>query len=355
MRKNIILFIVILGAPFLFQDCQKKKGENVVPDNLKIGVSDAISFPDLDKKKSLELIPDTLSGRELYQTLRTLVYISDFSSDMIQGAIEFVHNQDITGPVSFSYTSPDDGQVKYLEVKQDFIYDKQQWQFGLTINDETEGKGLLVVWNLYPLKVIAILHPMAYNTKSVSERKALIKVEYNEDSQNFDRTMIVSASGLDSLNADYISRLKVFFGQKGDIVYLYGNYNMPFSYIFDPSEVRGRSWSFKAKNNVKLDIAVARVAMPHINLGDISTLWTDYALDKVMVEEMTNVYPLLDTATINAYVQNAIGKAYFVGKQGFVSNDTNIPAVEGFTNEFLDLSNMNPWPPAEIENMTIDF
>lgn len=352
MKKYVVLLLFVTIAPVLFQNCQKKKGDNIVPDNLKVGVSDAISFPDLDKKKALLL--DTLSGRVIYQNLRTLVYLSDFASDMIQSAVEFIRSEEITGPVAFSYTSPDDGNVKQLEVKQDFLYQKETWQFGLTVTDEKAGKGLLIVWNLSPLKVIAVLHPEAYNAKTLAQRKSIIMVEYHEDDPKYDRTMTVSISGLDSVNTDYISKLKVFFGQKGDVVDLYGDYNMPYTYLFDPDK-KGRSWCFKARNNTNLDIAVARVAMPRITLSDVNTLWSDYALDKVMTEEMSTTFPMMDTTTVEAYVAEAVGNAYFVGRQGFVSNGDAVPTNTGFSSEFVDLSGLNPWPPAVVESMTIDF
>lgn len=355
MMKNriVIIMVVISGMTFLMS-CQKKKGDNVVPDNLKVGVSDAISFPDLDKKKSLQLLGDTLSGQDIYQTLRTLVYISDFASDMIQGAVDFIRTQDISGPVSFNYTSPDDGNVKYLEVQKAFIYQKQTWDFGLTVMDEIEGKALLVVWNNTPLEIIAVLHPMAWDVRTVFQRKSLIRVEYHDEDPVYDRTMTVSISGLDSLNIDYISKMKIFFGQKGDEVELFGDINMPYTFMFDPDQ-RGRSWCFKARNNVTLDIAVAKVAMPRVTLANTTGLWTEYALDKVMETEMTTVFPTMDSTVVQSFLSNARGVAYFIGRQGFVSNDTNVPAVSGFTPEFMDLTGLNPWPPAEVEAMTIEF
>lgn len=349
----ILMFLAISGM--LFTGCQKKKGENIIPENLKVNVTDAISFPDLDKKKSLLLSDSILSGRDLYQQLRTLVYISDFSADMIQGALNNVRQFDITKPASFSYTSSDDNQVKTLTVKQNYLYQKETWDYGLLISDEKAGKAFQIVWNLSPLKIVAILHPMAYNVRSLNQRHSFIKVEYNEDNQNYDRTMIVSIVGLDSTNVKFVKNLKVFFGQKGDIVSLYGNFNMPYGYVVSAQETPGRSFCFKAKNNTKLDIAVAICAIPHTTLSSIGTLWSYYSMDKVLERQIMAAYPNMGLLTLNQFIKNAVGIAYFSGTNGFVSNDKDNPDPGKFTSEFIDMSNINPWTPATIESMNINF
>lgn len=70
--KRAVTYAVFLammtGIPV---SCEKsKKDDNIVPEDFKVGMSDAISRPDLDKKKGLTLEVD---GNTLYNYLRTLV------------------------------------------------------------------------------------------------------------------------------------------------------------------------------------------------------------------------------------------------------------------------------------------
>ncbi len=354
--RNIKYLLYGIALLILAGGCRKKEeGPEVVPDDLKVNVSSAISFPDLDKKKALILSDSLLTGKKMYQYLRTLVYVGDFSAGMIQHVLDFVRTRNITGPVSFSYTSPDDGREKLLVVEDHFLFSKEYWDYGLTIADSKLGNAFLMVWNLSPLKAVAILHPVAYNYEATEQRNAFIKVEYSEGNQKYDRTMIVSVAGMDSIDARSVRRMKLFFGQKGDIVSLFGNFNMPYGYVVSPDEKRGRSWSFKAKNNVKLDIAVARCGIPFMTVSTVDKIWSYYSMDQVLERQIMFAYPETDTTVVETIVSDAVGIAYLEGQQGFVSNDKENPDPAKFTQDFIDMSGIDPWPPATVEAMSISF
>ncbi len=355
MKK--IRFIVVAGVIFslVLGGCKKKESPAVFPDNLKVDVSSAISFPDLDKKKGLILSDSIISGNDLYQNLRSLVYISDFSAGMIQNALNFVRSQSITKPVSFSYIGADDQMEKTLVFTDQYLYRKEVWDYGLLITDAKMGNAFLMVWNLSPLKVIAILHPVAYNYNTEKQRNAYLKVEYGEDNPKYDKTMIVSAINLDSTDARYVKRMKVFFGQKGDVVSLYGNFNMPYAYVLSALEPRGRSWSFKAKNNVKEDIAVALCGLPKLTVDTVDKIWSDYSMEKVLKRQLMVLFPSMLDQDADALVSDAKGVAYLMGQQGFVANDADNPDPAKFTSSFIDMSDINPWAPAIIETLNVDF
>jgi len=199
------------------------------------------------------------------------------------------------------------------------------------------------------------LHPVAYNYRADKQREAFIKVEYGEDDPKYDRTMTVSAINLDSTNTRYVKRMKVFFGQKGDVVFLYGNFNMPNAYVLSVAEeTRGRSWSFKAKNNVKENIAVALCGLPVLTVNTVDKIWSDYSMDKVLKRQIMTLFPNMPGEVVDTYVSDAVGIAYFDGN-GFVSNDKDNPDPAKFTSSFIDMSDVNPWPPASIETISIGF
>ena len=76
MKKNKLFIILLLIAGIMASSCSKKGKGDIVPDDLDIDLSDAISVPDLLKKGFI--YEDTIvTGRVLYQKLRTLIYYGD--------------------------------------------------------------------------------------------------------------------------------------------------------------------------------------------------------------------------------------------------------------------------------------
>jgi len=86
----------------------------------------------------------------------------------------------------------------------------------------------------------------------------------------------------------------------------------------------------------------------------------DFSVDKVLSEEIDIVYANVTDQTIlneikEIYLSKAVGPAYFSGEQGFVSNASNVPDDEGFTQDFMNMTGLTPWVPFEISQMTITF
>ncbi len=351
---RIILFTLIAGL--FFSACRKKEKGDIVPENVKVNLSDAISVPDFDKKNFI-LADSIASGRDLYQHLRTLVYVGEFSADMVNSALRSIQGYNINKPINFSYTSDLDNRTKTVVVKEMVQFEGTAWDYEMIISDDLTGKALALYWNLNPLKVVVIMHTKAWNYRTIFMRQTLIRIDYSEIDRNFDRTMLVQITGMDSTSLNYMNKLKMFVGQKDEIVYFYGNSIHPNAYFVDASHTGGRAWSFKGKNNINLDIAVARCALPPTTLPNtgMPDLWTQYSMDKVLESEITTAYVTVTQPVLDYYLQNARGAAYFVGLNGFVSNDNNIPNTPGFTTEFINLSGFDPWAPLDITNMTIKF
>lgn len=354
--KKYNWFLLILVVPFLLNtSCKKRSDSDVVPDNIKVKLSDAISVPDLDKKELILL--DTISGRDLYQNLRTLIYVSDFASTLIESTLQSVKLYKIDKPMQFSYISFDDDEVKNVIVTEAANYDKLLWDYGLVITNDKDQKGFELFWNMNPLKVIAILKPGTYNSKALVMRNAMIRVDYSESDQFYDRTMMVRIAQMDSLDRKFMKNMKIFLGQKGDNIDFFGNTIHPSGYIMNPDYTGGLAWSFKGRNNTNLDIAVAKCALPPVSLSNtkMATLWMDYSMDTVLQKDMESVYTDVPVEMLEPYLVNARGLAYFIGPAGFAGSGDTPPANSGFTSTFIDLGNLEPWAPQDVYNMSIGW
>ena len=355
MKKIHLIFVSLLTLGILFSSCSKHRSNDVVPDNVKVKLSDAISVPDLDKK-DLTLL-DTISGRDLYQELRTLIFIGDFASDLIEGALQSIKLYNIDKPMQFSYISDDDNTAKSVIVSSNATFENELWDYSLIITNEQKQKGFELFWNMNPLKVVAILNPGAYNVNVLLMRAAMIRVDYSESNPEYDRTMMIRIAQMDSITRKYMKSMKMFLGQNGSVIDFYGNTIHPSAYIMDPDHAGGLSWSFKGRNNTKLDIAVAKCALPPVTLpsAEMSTLWSTYAMDAVLQTDIEAVYVGATPGEIEPYLANARGLAYFSGPAGFVGSGSTLPEIDGFTNAFIDLTGLEPWAPDDVFRMSIGW
>ncbi len=362
MKKHASGLYLLLLLIILSTACEKNKNNSIVPEDFKVGMTDAISRPDLDKK-SLELDVD---GNSLYNHLRTLVWIGEFSADFVNDALATVRALEIEGAGEFSYTSREDFRAKDVLVRQNVDYFNQTWQYGMFISDEDGSPALQLFWNRNPLKGVALLNPGNFNRNVLLNRKAMLKVEYSEDKMDatgapsaFDKYMIVSVTNLDTTNINFMNKLKMFVGKKDDIVYIRGNSTHPTGYILDDSRSDGVCWTFVAKNNVARDIAVAKVALPPVFAESMTGMWDTYSLKTVLTTEVESVYSNLSPTELDALVTattaNADAPGYFSGSAGFISSGGEVPTQSGFSTEFIDLSSLVPYIPAEVEQMEINF
>ena len=356
MKTNKLLFLFVLIASILAGSCSKKKKGDIVPDNMNINLSGAISVPNLEKKGFI--YEDTIvSGCYLYQKLRTFIYYGDNAGTIMNQYLSILDQYEITGPTIFSFINDQDGKTKNVVVTDNVDFFNQTWDYFMFITDGFEGAAMALYWNMNPNKAIAIFRPKALNSNSIFLRDAYVWIEYDESDQFFDRTTLIQITDMDTTSENYMSKLKMFIGQEGDVAHIYGNTIHPTAYLVNPEHTDGRSWSFKAKNNIKLDIAVAKCALPttKLTLDEMSNIWTFYSMDEVLREEIEAVYTDLTPVQIEPFLINAIGSAYFIGPAGFVSNNLDVPEDPGFTNDFLDLTGLEPWTPIDVFNMIISF
>ncbi len=355
MKTNRFLIILLLISSILTSSCSKKKGD-IVPDDMDIDLSDAISVPDLEKKA---FIPgdSIISGRDLYQRLRTLIYVGDQAGTLLNNYLSELNQYEISGPKIFTYFGDQDGKIKSVIVDEQVSYNNQLWDYSLTVTD-AGNPAMRIYWNVNPREAIAIFSPQGMNSNTVFMKNAIVYIEYSESASLFDKTMLITISNMDVSSPGNMSKLKMFIGLKDGVAHIYGNTIHPEDYLINESLTISRSWAFKAKNDLIRDIAVAKCALPPsaTTADGMLNLWDDYSMDKILEQEIKTVYPGIPQQDLVNYINSAKGRAYFIGSQGFISNDTDVPENDGFTPAFIDLSGIaEPWVPKEVFEMTVSF
>ena len=358
--KNIkVITVIITLSAIVFSGCNKDESGDSLPDNITVGISDAISFPASISNKSAYLGVDPLTGEDIYMHLRNIIYIGELSADLVQDMMISLKKHNINYATAFSYESIYDGKNKNVVVKENVSINDTTWNYCLTVSDEELGIALQLFWNTNPLEVIAILQPRTFDFSTTRNPNAMIKIEYSENDPDYDKTMIVSVTKLDSTSRQYMSNLKFFAGKNGDIISLYGNSTHPYMALLNKNHNNGRAFCFQARNDVSNDIAIARIALPTILQTDMTNIWVDFSVDQVLSDEIDIVYPNVDPSILtnikNIFLANATGPAYFTGEQGFVSNAGNIPDDDGFTQDFMNMTGLTPWAPSLINQLTITF
>lgn len=358
--KNIkVITAIITLSAIVFSGCSKKESGDSLPDNITIGISDAISFPASSSHKSAYLGVDPLTGKDIYMLLRNFIYLGELSADLVQDMMISLKRHNINYATSFSYESNYDGKNKNVVVKENVYINDTTWDYCLTVSDEELGTAFQFFWNTNPLEVIAILQPRAFDFSTTRNPNAMIKIEYSENDPDYDKIMIVSVTKMDSTSRQYMSTFKFFAGKNGDIISLFGNSIHPYMALLNKNHINGRSFCFQARNDVINDIAIARIALPTILQTDMTNIWVDFSVDQVLSDEIDIFYPNVDPSTLTdikeIFLTNAIGPAYFTGEQGFVSNAGNVPDDEGFTQDFMNMTGLTPWAPFVINQMTITF
>lgn len=356
---KLITTIITISALVLI-GCGKDEPGDSLPDNITVSLSDAIRSPVSSSGKSAYLGIDPLTGEEIYTHLRNFIYIGELSAGLVEDMMISLKKHNISYATSFSYESNYDGKNKNVVVKENVtISDSITWNFCLTVTDEELGTAFQLFWNTNPLKASALLQPKAFDYTADRNPNSMIRIEYDETNNDYEKTMTVSITRLDSTSGNYMSKLKFFAGKNGDIISMYGNSIHPYMALINENHENGRCFCFQAKNDVSNDIATARIALPTVQQTDMSNIWTDFSVYKVLSDEIDIVYSDVDQTILDqiktVFLEYATGPAYFTGKQGFVSNEDDIPDDEGFTQEFLDMQGLVPWSPSEINQMSLSF
>lgn len=366
--KNQISFLAIIAImfAFVFSSCEKTdpfpKEESILPERFSVDIPGALSQDGTGKKSFAEI--DTLNGNHVYAHLRFFIHVGHSGAEIVEDIIRGLAIYQINRPMSLTFTGDDDGRAKNLTVIEDVYYEGISWEFQMNITDaesegnEDGGMAIQLFWNRNPKQGIAILKPsnIDNNTRPVFAN-AVYQVEYSEAGEKgYDAQMLVAVSGLPLanplVNPYSISGMKMFVGKKGDIVDVYGNSDHPNAVFFTPQT--GFSWSFVASGNDVLDIAAAEVGLPPSNLDEPSrsVLLGEYSIKNVFTNQIYNLWPNINQASVDAYLYNTEAPGFFASR-GFVQGGTSPGSDYDEVEARLPL--LSPYNPDEISNLDIQF
>jgi len=346
---------LFLSSSLFFNACKEEEEtenqtEIVIPDNFKVDIPESISFKSAKSGDK----GDTLQGNEVYEHLRHFVNIGEFGAQVINDIIKAIKTYHLNQPATFSYVSDDDGRKKDVVIVENTA-NSADWKYKLTISD-ADGVALQVLWKSNPVSGTAILNFYNLDHNQTMFKTTMFKVEYAEKTQLYDQQMTVSIMDFDLSSAIFaMDNMKMFVGKKGDLLDIYGNSNHPNMKLIDVNYTGGRNWAFTAHANPVLDIAVAAVALPPSSTETNDNLMTVYSMKNVLMQEITTVYPYIPEALLNEYLSNTNAPGYFKQGIGYISCGNDVPQIEGFTSQFIDLSGLKPYVPKSIKDLVINF
>ncbi len=367
MKRVSFLTAAMMSVMLIFTACEKNpvlndQDESILPQSFKVDIPDAISR-EASTKKSATV--DTLKGDMVYLHLVTFINIGEEAADIVQAIIESLQEYQINHEMSFTYTG-DDGRTKQVVVVANTSYDDRQWEFGMTITDtETEDGdsaganiALQLFWNRQPVEGVALLCPANLDREHYAYmEEAMFRIDYTgHPSRGYDAWMMVQAADLPMANplVDPYSMhaLKMFVGKKGDFVDVYGNSDHPNARFFTMQT--GFNWAFVASGQDSTDIACAEVGLPPSDLDEPSrdVLLGTYSVYNVLMREIMQKWPMLDSSVVATYLQNIRPPAYF-DKHGFLGGG-EMPGPEW--NALVDrIRVLAPYNPKEIHHLKLYF
>lgn len=339
------------------------RSHNIVPKDFAVDIPESISSSATLKSGQV----DTLEGEDIYGHLRTFIHIGDFGAELTQEIMRGIAENNFSRPLEVTILSDDDNRPKELVIIENAMFEGTQWEYKLTytdVGDNPTGEGniaMQVFWNLDPVEGIAMINP--YNIDRNTEemyKNTNIRIKYSEAGdisfENFDKYMIVSIDEWPMPNPlvdPYgLSKLKMFVGEKDNIVSIYGNSEHPNARFFN--EETGFDWAFVAAASKTQDIAVAEVGLPPIDLdaNERNILLGDYSVRNVIEGQILDVWPNIAQETLDSYLYHTQAPAFF-NSNGFLQAGTAPSSDYDVLLEKIEI--LAPYNPYSILTMEIEF
>jgi hypothetical protein len=365
MKKvNAISILTLTMVLILFQSCQKNEVEpldenkNIMPERFAVDIPSSISSYSFYKDSNV----DTLQGNDIYNHLRTFIYVGESAAGIVGDIILAIGLYNLNQPISFSFTSEDDGRLKQVEIIENAVFENYTWQYKMTITDEgqdaNENTAMQIFWDKNPIKGIALLNP--YNIDRNTDpifMETMYRIDYSE-AGNFGYThhMIVTIDDLpleNPITQPYsMSTMKMFVGKNGDIVSVFGNSEHPNAKFFTGET--GFDWAFTAAGKNSTDIGVAEVGLPSntLNSSSRNVLLVENSIKNVFTEQIYAVWPWIDSTSVNTYLYNTEAPGFF-NHYGFVQGGT-IPNPE-YGILLNTIAELTPYNPYEINQLEVEF
>lgn len=373
MKKSFLFMLAALTiGSFVFQGCKKDKDDdeeptgNIIPASFKVDIPSSISHP-FTGSKTIQLkgiLTDTIPGEVIYEHLAHFIYVGEEAAQVIQDIMTFIAVYNINQPIDFTFTSQEDGRDKHMVVIENSTYDDVNYEYQMTVTDADYeshadgGKAIQVFWNTSPVKGVAIIKPANFDVTSfASYTETMYRVDYSEAGEyGYDAHMIVYIAGFpleNPLTNPYsVSNMKMFAGRDGNIIDVWGNSDHPNAKFYNDDV--GFDWAFVAAGKKTENLGVAEVGLPNrtLNATDRTTLLITNSVRNVLSAQIYEVWPTIDSASVNAYLHNTEAPGYFTST-GFVQGGTS-PSAD-YNDIDSRLSGLTPYNPFSISNLSIEF
>jgi hypothetical protein len=358
MRKSMIYASMIsaLAISLTIISCQEEPEPEagVMPERFSVEIPSSITTSAAAGRTQA----DTLSGNAVYLNLATFIAVGGGSAKIVEEIIHGINRYALVNVETATFNGDDDGRTKHLVVTKEVAFEGKTWEYMLLVTDADSegnadgGKALQVYWNHgTPIHGVAMIKP--YNIDRAHNGNvpnAMYRVDYDEQTDDYDAQMEISISGLPTPAGELfsISTLHMFVGKKGDVVDVLGNSNHPNASFF--TQTKGFNWAFVAAGSDNQNIAVAEVGLPpsSLNESNRTLLLKEYSIENVFTAEVQAAFPLLPEIYIKSYLKNTAAPGYF-SNQGFVAGGKSPgTAWDALNTRLNDLTPYNPKATADL-------
>lgn len=362
MYMKLKLIILVFFSAFLSPSCEEfsLETDNYIydqpfPAEVELELPSAISSDEF--LKSLKV----LSGRGIHNYLRNFVYIGDEISGIINSTYQRIIAIDVEGISEYSYTGLD-GNTKHVSVKESVNLDNMHWDYYMEIYDDTfSNLALQVLWNENTPEQIIILKPNSLNHYRMEDHPdAMVVFEYLSEvsASPYESSVYIGMSGLtiSEQNPYAPDNIKLFFGVNNQIIDFIGSSNNPNVTLYDTS-VKGKNWSFRGKADLAKNLAVTELALTRTELKNTENMMVDFALKKVILQELRNEYNYDGFSDEEILAEKdidilAIESPSYFNSEGFYTSGKDVPA------EYIhlrDFNNLIPFIPFELKDYEVAF
>ena len=358
--KKVILSLMSISLFLFIISCNEEEetvnAEIEIPQSFSVDIPPSISS-NANGALSGKLDGDgdgLIEGNDIYQAVPFFIFIGEESARIVEYIFPIAAELEQQNIESLTYVSDDDGRAKEVTINRNVTRAGKSYAYELTTFDVLDNaQALQMLWNVSPVEGVAIISPYNIDHTDDSNPNALLRIDYTEDDPNYEATMTVSISGIDP-GVDGLDNLKLWAGRNGDIVDVVGNSNHPGFELFDPNFTGGRNYAFVGRGDEALDIGVINLSLPpsSVNTNDVLDIYSVYNVLFAEIENATS--GLLTTQQIDDILAEANSPAYFNDAQGFVTSGLDNQPSD-FTNQFIDLSNLNPFVPEDIRTLQVEF
>lgn len=385
MKKFSLFIVVALIMSFSFYSCEENKDdlkENetttlaALPENFSIDIPNSISANTTLKSASKTTTSlkssddDVIDGNELYKNLRFYIEVVDFSANFVEEIIDHIKViKQHENLVEFTFTG-DDKRDKVVKLADNQSFEGKSYKHSLKIYNKSDNKlSFAIYWNNSPVDGVATCKPKIMNYNDDSDINVLYRVEYKENVSNYDKVMIVTATGIKLKNNTDLDKIKVFAGQKGDFIDIYGNSNHPDFYKELPLNANdkvGINVAFVSSCDTKKDISVCEIGLPKNNIDtqERNDILKDYSIKEYFIKAAYYQYVIATNNTTITYdafklLMETMAGNYFknVNPPAYFNKDGFVQSGEAPNSEYTDITTrmdvLTPYSPKKVSEMTL--